>query len=58
MLHPTHRDCEQARRPGDDRETDFFDIDRLDEPDFYVQNRGFAFHLAGRQANLGGVELI
>ena len=35
---------------GDEREPDLFDMvrrDAEDEPDFYVQNRGVASHLAG-----------
>ena len=42
---------------GDEREPDLFDVvrrDAEDEPDFYVQNRGFASHLAGLQASHGG----
>ena len=40
---------------GDEHEPDSFDMDRGDvEPDFYAQNRGFASHLAGLRASLGG----
>ena len=45
------------RDEGDERETDFFDVDRRDaedEPNFYVQNKGLAFHLAGLRASSGG----
>ena len=42
---------------GGEREPDLFDVvrrDDEDEPDFYVQNRGFASHLAGLRASFGG----
>ena len=40
---------------GDENEPDSFEVDCGDvEPDFYAQSRGFASHLAGLRASLGG----